>query len=700
MAELLTFVRRRSKKKDATAQGYSVLSAHDDEGETETQAGKMVEAEDKENVIPNVKGKSQRAKGSSNPDELERRRSSWIGRMLSYSSSAGAGGKLEEQRGGKSKNNNKKTSKKKKKSEGGSYTRRTMPANAAEKKQKAFQQYLQDMKSYFSQVDAYELVEESPSPAKREVLESSHYGNDISYSARRGSTNRRSSIVIRRESIQEYNSSIATDGRLSSAFDKLTTLDTLAEETEAEVPEEGSPSPSSSNENETSAEDNTLVDTLDTIIEDLDIHEHERDEEEGTTKATSTTSIGYHLKQLLSECSQSAAKVQDIPTLDKFIQSQCSGAVSVRKVGEGTFGEAFKLSNSLVLKVVPIDGDVLVNGEKQKTNEELYAEVVIHNCLRRLRNNANNSKDDISSSSSGDNLCDSFIETHGIAVCQGEYAPCLVDAWEKWDECHTSENDHVGMFKSDQLYIVFAYSDGGEDLESFQFRTFDEIRSMLMQVTMGLAVAEEDLKFEHRDLHWGNILLKRTPRSALAQQEQQEQQQQTDDGKMRYVLRGVPIQVETSGLQAQMIDFTLSRLEATTSSSSSSSGERSESDKETFVAFCDLSLDEWLFKGPKGDIQAETYRKMLKRVDKHSQGNWAEFHPQNNVYWLTYLVDCVMMNKLRGSEDEAEVAALSLTSDQNRQLRQFRKACMSANTESCHDLVWHDLFKDCWKITN
>ena len=109
-----------------------------------------------------------------------------------------------------------------------------------------------------------------------------------------------------------------------------------------------------------------------------------------------------------------------------------------------------------------------------------------------------------------------------------------------------------------------------------------------------------------------------------------------------------------------------------------------------------MSLDEWLFKGPKGDIQAETYRKMLK----HSQGNWAEFHPQNNVYWLTYLVDCVMMNKLRGGADGAEVSALSLTSDQNRQLRHFRKACLSANTESCHDLVWHDLFKDCWKITN
>ena len=57
-----------------------------------------------------------------------------------------------------------------------------------------------------------------------------------------------------------------------------------------------------------------------------------------------------------------------------------------------------------------------------------------------------------------------------------------MDAWERWDRDNRSENDHVGCFQSDQLYIVFSYSDGGEDLESFRFRSFDEIRSMLMQV--------------------------------------------------------------------------------------------------------------------------------------------------------------------------------------------------------------------------
>ena len=50
---------------------------------------------------------------------------------------------------------------------------------------------------------------------------------------------------------------------------------------------------------------------------------------------------------------------------------------------------------------------------------------------------------------------------------------------------------------------------------------------------------------------------------------------------------------------------------------------------------------------------------------------------------------------------------MELTSDQSRQLRQFRKACLAAanghggagGARSCHDLVWHPLFKDLWKVS-
>lgn len=45
--------------------------------------------------------------------------------------------------------------------------------------------------------------------------------------------------------------------------------------------------------------------------------------------------------------------------------SCCSELKSIVKIGEGTFGEAFKVGN-YVCKIVPIDGDLRVNGEMQK----------------------------------------------------------------------------------------------------------------------------------------------------------------------------------------------------------------------------------------------------------------------------------------------------------------------------------------------
>ena len=51
---------------------------------------------------------------------------------------------------------------------------------------------------------------------------------------------------------------------------------------------------------------------------------------------------------------------------------------------------------------------------------------------------------------------------------------------------------------------------------------------------------------------------------------------------------GVDISMDTSGVVVTLIDFTLSRLETGAGA----------------VAFCDLSADPDLFKGPKNDCQA------------------------------------------------------------------------------------------------
>ncbi len=57
----------------------------------------------------------------------------------------------------------------------------------------------------------------------------------------------------------------------------------------------------------------------------------------------------------------------------------------IRKIGEGTFGEAYK-GNGLVFKIVPMEGSTLVNGEVQKRADEILAEVLVALRLNGLRN--------------------------------------------------------------------------------------------------------------------------------------------------------------------------------------------------------------------------------------------------------------------------------------------------------------------------
>ncbi|KAK8545933.1 hypothetical protein V6N12_026742 [Hibiscus sabdariffa] len=244
--------------------------------------------------------------------------------------------------------------------------------------------------------------------------------------------------------------------------------------------------------------------------------------------STTTTSLDCidPFTALLGLCEQSAP----LQFLDLF--SKYCAPESIAKVGEGTYGEAFRAGNT-VCKIVPFDGDFPVNGEVQKKSEELLEEAVLSkalNCLREFE------KDDF-------NACTTFIETIDLKVCQGLYDVSLIRAWEKWDEKNGSENDHPREFPEKQRYLVFVLQHGGKDLESFVLEDFDEARSLLVQVTATLAVAEAAYEFEHRDLHWGNILLSRN-----------------DSVTMKFMLEGKQISFRTYGLSVSIIDFTLSRL--------------------------------------------------------------------------------------------------------------------------------------------
>ncbi|KAM9370425.1 serine/threonine-protein kinase haspin [Phaethornis superciliosus] len=280
-----------------------------------------------------------------------------------------------------------------------------------------------------------------------------------------------------------------------------------------------------------------------------------------------------------------------------------------KKIGEGVFGEVFQINSErgpVALKIIPIEGTERVNGEAQKSFGEILPEIIISKELSLL-------------SEESVNRTVGFISLYSVHCVQGAYPKYLLEAWDKYHKVTGSENDRPHFFGDKQLFMVLEFEFGGSDLENMRnrFSSVASAKSILHQVTASLAVAEQELHFEHRDLHWGNVLVKKT-----------------DVKELNYVLNGATHTIPTAGIHVNIIDYTLSRLE-----------------KDGLTVFCDLSTDEELFQGT-GDYQFDIYRQMKAE----NSNSWTDYHPHSNVLWLHYLADKLL--KDMGYKKKASTPAM------------------------------------------
>ncbi|VEU20425.1 DEKNAAC101262 [Brettanomyces naardenensis] len=184
----------------------------------------------------------------------------------------------------------------------------------------------------------------------------------------------------------------------------------------------------------------------------------------------------------------------------------------------------------------------------------------------------------------------------------------------------------LGDYSTVQLYLVLRMEYGGVDLEHFNVSSWTQAYSIISQAIDALVRGERANGFEHRDLHWGNVLV------------------QEDNHSHR--------------LRVKLIDFALSRARVG-----------------NHIMFTGLDNPNF-FKG-KGDYQFTTYRLMRKLIlgrqdeiqsnednslktfgaeegKSESQGsinqradivNWSLPCPETNLLWIRYLLDRIINHK-------------------------------------------------------
>ena len=281
----------------------------------------------------------------------------------------------------------------------------------------------------------------------------------------------------------------------------------------------------------------------------------------------------------------------------------------IEKIGEGSYGEIYMSQSpdglEIVLKLIPfelgIDYDVVFS--------QLLPELMICTSFRRLKESTVNGTPN-------------FIDMMRAACVRGKFPKKLITKWHEYDERKRSENPNPEEYPRNHLHLVMVLNNGGTDIESASFKSATESLGCFLQIAMSLAAAEAEFEFEHRDLHWGNVLIAKTNQETLD-----------------YYVSRMHYEVPTGGVLVSIIDFSLSRMS-----------------KEGYVVFDDLSKQEDIFTGDaKVDYQFEVYRKMRKE----NENNWEKYCPKTNVFWMEYMLDKLIHHKKYSARNKDHIDSMN-----------------------------------------
>ena len=236
-----------------------------------------------------------------------------------------------------------------------------------------------------------------------------------------------------------------------------------------------------------------------------------------------------------------------------------------------------------------------------------------------------------------------FVELRkqGVRVLQGIVPPVLQRIFTAWAEANPDEATNTDEYSENQYWLLIEMSDAGSDLEMLLKKGFPDGTRLNKErsgsrltpyqawdifwgVAEALAAGEMHAQFEHRDLHPGNICIKRKASTAA------------DDSNATEAPANI---IRYTDLEVTLIDYTLSRAKLGQDEILVNSMQ----DKELFNQYSEDENDQ---------RQYETYRHMRDLVEgRPTEGSygrrskqtdttklWRKYVPKTNLLWLHHLL--------------------------------------------------------------
>lgn len=354
--------------------------------------------------------------------------------------------------------------------------------------------------------------------------------------------------------------------------------------------------------------------------------------------------------------------------------------VRVDKIAEASYGEVYRLTllaphpgltsaEESVLKVMVVKPDPSTEdatkkkSKAQETREDTMSELASVESEVKLLNRMTR--------------VPGFTNFRALHVLKGRPPQPFIDTWKEWNTGRKKGQKSVfpdpskgPSYSDNTIWAVIEMQDAGTDVDELQTKkkltSVFEVWDVFWQVVIAIGKGEAEAKFEHRDLHCGNICVRN--RNMISQNDK-------DVSKRK---------LGFTNLETTIIDYTLSRAELPRSdhppSFSQSTDTRRSSvdseDDEVEIAYLDLthaSLDYLFIQDAEHEYQYEMYRHMRsalyfsdpckpytenKKEAEDSGRTWKGFHSQTNLVWLWWILFKLLEHMRK--PDRKDVKALEL----------------------------------------